>query len=358
MAGPFVSVVVPVRNEVRYIEQCLASIAAQDFPADRREILVIDGMSDDGTREIIESARRLIPSIRLVDNPKQTVSAGVNAGIRAARGLVIVRMDAHARYGRDYISTCLAVQERTGAANVGGPAIALAGGGSPVAWAIALAHHSAFGLGGGRFRAPGAEGFVETVWPGCFRREVFDAVGFLDERRARTEDLEFNTRLRRAGHTIYLSPLIRAAYYCRTTLRGIFAQRWADGVEITRFLPSNPYAPKLRHLVPLAFILSLLCLAMLALIGGQGRGLTSAPWLLAAEIAAYAGAGLLFTVKAWRSRRETLAAMGAVTSAELRAPLEAFLLLPLVFAALHLSYGLGSLWGLLTQPSRPAKSIQ
>jgi GT2 family glycosyltransferase len=188
------------------------------------EILVIDGRSTDSTIDkvnefkaepfdIAQGKSSKLKEIQVLDNPKKIVSAGLNIGFRAARGDIIMRMDAHAEYGRDYISQCLAALEKSGAANVGGPALALPGGPGPMAQAIALAHYSPFGLGGGQFRNPGAEGFVETVWPGCFRREVFEKVGYIDERRTRTEDLEFNTRLRAAGYQIFITPLIRAHYY-------------------------------------------------------------------------------------------------------------------------------------------------
>jgi GT2 family glycosyltransferase len=204
--------------------------------------------------------------IRVLENPKKVVSAGLNIGFKAARGDIILRMDAHAEYGRDYIKQCLAALEKSGAVNVGGPALALPGGKGPLAQAIALAHYSSFGLGGGQFRSPDAEGYVETVWPGCFRREVFEKVGYIDERRTRTEDIDLNRRLIEAGYKIYLSPLIKAYYYCRTTLGETWRQRWADGYEITRFLPDNPNAPRLRHFIPLLFVSTILLLIIASLI--------------------------------------------------------------------------------------------
>lgn len=332
--------------------------------------------------------------IRVLENPKRVVSAGLNIGFRAARGDIIIRMDAHAEYGRDYITQCLAALEKSGAANVGGPALALPGGEGPLAQAIALAHYSPFGLGGGQFREPGAEGFVETVWPGCFRREVFDKAGYIDERRTRTEDLEFNTRLRAAGYKIYITPLIKAYYYCRTTLGETWRQRWADGVEITRFLPDNPSAPRLRHFIPLLFVTTILLLMIASLT--SGTGLTSsmgstglnilnrsnilnnighiALLLLVLVLGAYFSAMLFFVGRAGRSvQRTAYSGQGGVQFKEGQSinngdtmgkqlydndntivsqpyhnGIASLLLLPIVFMTLHFSYGLGSIWGLIT----------
>ncbi|MBU1575732.1 MAG: glycosyltransferase family 2 protein [Candidatus Edwardsbacteria bacterium] len=407
---PFVSIILPVRNEEKFIIPCLQSIFLQDYPSDKFEVIIIDGRSDDSTIDSIAEFKIQNPksNIIVLDNPKKVVSAGLNIGFKAAKGDIIIRMDAHAAYGRDYISQCLAALEKSGAANVGGPALALPGGQGALANAIALAHYSPFGLGGGQFRNPGAEGFVETVWPGCFRREVFDKVGYIDERRTRTEDLEFNTRLRMAGYKIFITPLIRAYYYCRTTLWETWRQRWADGYEITHFLPDNPKAPRLRHFVPLIFIGSLILLFWLSWLsaGGWGYrvwghgaganflirglkdlGLVKLPgifslkvwcWnllfirLLVLELGAY------FTVMALAVGQVALSEKrkaksgtaqfkegqsihnsdtmskqlydngNTIVSQPYHNDIASLLLLPIVFMTLHFSYGLGSIWGLVT----------
>ena len=399
---PTVSIILPVRNEERFITSCLKSISAQTYPKENMEVLIAEGMSDDDTLGKIAEYDSIDEdlAITVLKNQKKTVSAGLNLGFRNARGYVLIRMDAHARYGRDYISQCLAVMERTGAANVGGPALALPGGPGAMARAIALAHYSPFGLGGAQFRDPKAEGLVETVWPGCFRREVFEKVGYIDERRTRTEDIEFNSRLRAAGYKIYLSPLIKAYYYCRTTLRETWRQRWADGYEITHFLPDNPKAPRLRHFIPLIFVTSLLLLLALSLLSGStppcpprsGEGLLGgsnvsntigclALLLLVLELGAYLGAMLYFVGKAGggfkvysiqytgdstvdgrqeagdNTGRQEIGDSKPGLNTNYHLPnseygLGPLLLLPIVFLTLHFSYGLGSLWGLATLPFR------
>lgn len=350
-----VSIIIPVRNEAAHVARCLDSVRALDLGGIDHEVLVVDGMSEDGTREAIVRMRNAkcktqnancVQDMKLLDNPSRGVAAGRNIGIKAARGGVLVMMDAHACYAPDYVKRCLEVMDRTGAANVGGPAVALPGGNTAMARAIALAHHSPFGLGGGQFRDPRAEGFVETVWPGCFRREVFDQAGPIDERRSRTEDLEFNARLRAAGFTIYLSPAIRAWYYCRTTLGGTWRQRWSDGFEITRFLPDNPAAPRLRHFAPLAFVSGLLLSGAAALLlPGRSPGAQLSAVLFWSIVAVYVSASLYFSL-----RSACLVARSCDNSGVQQYGPTA--LLPAVFATLHVSYGLGSLWGLVSLPFR------
>ncbi len=344
-AGPTLSIVIPVRNEANYIERCIDTIYAQDFAGHGYEVIAVDGMSSDGTTEKLKTLKSKYPNLKVLDNPKRTVSSGVNVGVRNSTGDIVFRMDAHAEYGDDYIRNCLEVMEQTGADNVGGPAIPLAGGRSPRSQAIALAHLSPFALGGGAFRNLRAEGYVPTVWPGCFRREVFRRVGLLDERLTRTEDIEFNNRLVRSGGRIYLSPRIKSYYICRTRLRYLWRQRWRDGIGVVHTMLISHDAPKLRHFVPLLFIGSLAVLAFLALAGrGWLRG--AALRLLAFEALTYALSCAYFSLRTLTLPRE----LRQLTRNERVHPL-AILLQPLVFATLHFSYGLGSLWGLATLPA-------
>lgn len=354
-AGPSLSIVIPVRNEAAYIERCIDSIYAQDLSGHQYEVIAVDGMSTDGTSEKLKTLKSKYPNLKILENPNKTVSSGVNVGVKSSTGGIIFRMDAHAEYGADYIRTCLEVMERTGADNVGGPAIPLAGGRSPRSQAIALAHLSPFALGGGAFRNLKAEGWVPTVWPGCFRRGAFRRVGLLDERLTRTEDIEFNSRLVRSGGRIYLDPRIRSYYICRTRLRYLWRQRWRDGIGVVQTMLINRDAPKLRHFVPLLFVGSLMVLTLASLPGGWWLG-GAARWLLAAEAGLYLVASGYFSLGALCLPAE----VRRMTRNDRIHPL-AVILQPLVFATLHFSYGLGSLWALATLPawlsrfSRPAR---
>src|SRR5262245_38199757 len=176
---PGVSIVVPCRNEKAHIETCLRSISAQEAPAGGFEVIVADGMSDDGTRDIVERLAASDQRIRIVDNPLQIVSAALNEGIRAARGEVIVRMAAHQAYAPEYILRCVEILHETGADNVGGPWMAKGKG--LVGRGIAAAFESPFALGGSRGHDPKYEGLVDTVYLGCWPRQSFDRFGLFDE---------------------------------------------------------------------------------------------------------------------------------------------------------------------------------
>ncbi len=218
---PFVSVLIPVRNEERYIERCLYSLAAQDYPRERFEVLVIDGRSTDHTREIVARfAAESTLDLRLIDNPRRKTAAGLNAGLAQARGDVIVRVDGHASVASDYLRRGVFALFDSGADCVGG--VIESEGDTYAGRAIALAMSSRFGVGGVGFRV-GGEGPVETVAFGAYRRDVFDRIGTFTEDIDKGEDDEFNYRLRDAGGLILLVPEMHARYTVRGDLRGAMA---------------------------------------------------------------------------------------------------------------------------------------
>jgi succinoglycan biosynthesis protein ExoA len=346
-----VSIILPVRNEREHIETCLESIMRQEGIGPC-EVLVIDGMSDDGTREILTRLQKRYPAMTVIDNPAKQVTSAVNIGIKNASGAIIMRMDAHALYAPDYIAACLRVMEQTGAANVGGHAFALPSTTRLMANAIALAHHSSFGLGGASFRNINAQGEVETVWPGCFKKEVFDNVGPLREELTRSEDIELNYRIRKAGYRIYLSPEIRLFYFCRATLGGLWQQRFLDGKGVVQTLQINAGAVRLRHFAPLLVVsvcFAVIIWGMVSLLFACNSPLN------AALITAAAGAGLYLFLCIWFSflsffdtkHLKGLIAKNGLPKVNIN-PCAASLL-PLVFIVLHFSYGLGSLWGLISR---------
>src|SRR6516225_5643108 len=200
----FVSVVMPVRNEEAYIEASLRSLVHQSFPPGCYEIIVVDGRSSDRTREIVEEICQTAPQVRLLDNPAGIVPAAMNIGIRAARGEVIIRADGHNVYPCDYAKNCVACLDQTGADNVGGPWITAAADDSFSARLVAAILSNPFGVGDSKFRTGKAEGFVDTVPFGAFRREVFERVGLYNEKLVRNQDNELNSRIREAGGKIYL----------------------------------------------------------------------------------------------------------------------------------------------------------
>lgn len=247
-APPFVSIIMPCLDEAPYIGACLGSVLAQDYPPDRLEILVADGGSGDGTRDLVEEVAAKDPRVVLVDNPGRLQSAGMNAAIRRARGDVIVRMDVHSEYATDYVRKCVEVLERTGADNVGGAARARAA--TSFQRALCAALHSPLGVGGSSYRSAHKEGFVDTVFNGAFRRRVFEEVGLYDPRAVTNEDAELNQRIRASGGRIYLSREVVAHYYPRGSFRALARQYFRYGrgrartlVKHRRLLSPQPVLP-------------------------------------------------------------------------------------------------------------------
>lgn len=319
---PFVSLVLPAKNEEAYIGECMRTLLAQQYPKDRYEIIVVDGNSSDRTVDIVDSFRQDGgPEIVTLSNPKSIVPISMNMGIKAAKGQYIVRIDAHSTYEADYVQKAVEFLEKTDAANVGGPMIAK--GTSYVGRAISYIHHSPFGLGGGKFHDGQYSGYVDTVYLGAFRKEIFDAVGLYDERLVRNQDIELNARIRKRGYKIFLTPEIKSTYYNRSSIRGLWQQNYKNGYwnVITKAL--NPDALSWRHFIPLLFVLSILT-GLLLSFSWIGQ------FMLAGALGSYALANILFSLRLGRQHGWHYVPV-----------------LMLCFAALHFSYGLGSLISLL-----------
>ena len=250
----WVSIVIPMRNEERFIGKCLDSILANDFPADAYEVLVVDGSSNDKSREIVQAKLSASPAIRLLHNRRQTTPIGLNIGIQQARGSYIIRMDAHADYPPDYIRNCVAELERTGAENVGGTLITKPGADTLVARGIALMTQSSAGVGNSAYRIGAADRYVDTVPFGAFRRTLFADIGLFREDLDRSQDFEMNARIRQAGGRIYLSPIIRSTYYNVPTYARFMKQGWRNGLWVSRTWLRYPTTFCWRHAAPLALV--------------------------------------------------------------------------------------------------------
>lgn len=253
---PFVSVIVPVRNEEGYIGQCLQALARQDYPRDGFEVIVLDGESTDRTREEAEQAAQElgVPDVFLT-NRKRTTASGLNLGLSIARGDVIIRVDGHTYVAPNFISASVHSLLESGADAAGGP-IQTTGRG-PVGEAIALAQSSPFGVGDAAFRHAREEQWTDSVPFGAYRRDVFDRIGAFDEGAERGEDDELNYRLREAGGRILLSPAIESVYYARSSYLGLARQYWRYGLAKAYVLKKHPARMRYRHLVPSALVLAL-----------------------------------------------------------------------------------------------------
>ena len=322
---PLVTVIVPCRNDADRIEGCVTSLLADGHPHDRLEILVVDGRSTDESRDVVNRLAAAHPCIRLVDNPGMTTPRAFNAGIAAARGDAILILGAHAAVMPGYLARCTAALQETGADAVGGAMRTRPGTAGPVARAIVAVLTHPFGVGNARFRTGSTEPVeVDAVFGEVFRRDVFDRIGRFNEALTFSQDMEFNLRLRRAGGRILLLPDIATDYYARTRLGPFLAHTWRNGVWAVLPFALSPAVPvALRHLVPGAFAAALIASAGLAAAG-------DARWLAGVCVLYAVGAGRATIHAAIRARDAALTA----------------LFVPLVFA-MHLTYGLGSLWGLL-----------
>jgi cellulose synthase/poly-beta-1,6-N-acetylglucosamine synthase-like glycosyltransferase len=258
---PRVTIAMPAYNEEHYIEACIASVQAQDYPRDLIEILVADGRSTDRTREILDRLAAADPRIRMIDNPERLQAAGLGHMVKQAQGDVIVRMDVHCEYAPEYVRTCVEVLERTGADNVGGAQRAKAKTLFQRALCAALA--SPLGVGGAKYRSADAEGFVDTVFLGAFRRKVFEAVGLWDPKAITNEDAELNQRILDSGGQIYLSRDIVVHYFPRDSFTSLAKQYFKYGRGRARTLLKLGAFPTLRPLVP--FLMTTGAAAMVAL---------------------------------------------------------------------------------------------
>ena len=320
---PFVSVVVPCRNEERYIANCLRTVLMQEEVPDAAgfEVIIADGMSDDGTREIVQAFRD--PRVRMIDNPRHIVSTGLNLAIKAARGDVIVRMDAHTEYAPDYVRRCVEILENTAAENVGGPARTKAAG--YVQKANSLAYHSKFSVGGARFHDETYEGYVDTVAYGCWLKETLEKIGAFDEQLVRNQDDELNLRTIRLGGRVWQSPVIRSWYFPRDSVGKLFRQYFRYGYWKVRVIRKHWIPASWRHLIPVTFLMCLFITCLLGLFHNAFLHLFTAMTVCYVAVSTAASAIVCRSPENWRY----------------------FPIMPLIFGAYHFGYGAGFIAGIV-----------
>ena len=305
------SILIPARNAEATIGEAIDSVLSQDYQGSV-EVIVADGSETAATSELV---RRLYPTVRLVPNPEQTTGFGIQAAYRAAAGEILVRCDAHTVFPPGYVRRAVATLQRTGAANVGGRQQPV--GATFFERAVAMAMTTPLGAGGARYRLGGSEGPVETVFLGAFRRDAWDAAGGIDPTLVRAEDYELNCRLRARGETVWFDPGLVVAYRPRSALGGLACQYFDYGRWKRVVVRRHPASLRLRHLVSPLLLLGLAASPVLAAAGVF--------WAAAAVPLAYA----------------LTLALGSLTVG-IRRRSRAALLLPLVLATMHLSWGIGS----------------
>ncbi len=315
-----VSILIPCRNEEKFIAECLESVLAQDYSD--KEILLVDGMSEDKTREIAGK----YPEVKILDNEKKITSSALNIGIKNAAGEIIIRMDAHAKYEKNYVSKCVYYLNKYKADNVGGTIKTLASKNTIIAKAIAKSLSSFFGAGSSLFRTGTKECvWVDTVFGGCFKKGLFDKIGYFNENLIRSQDMEFNLRLKRFGGKILLTPDIISYYYPKSTLKDFFIHNIKDGVWAVYPIKFTKKPLGFRHYIPLIFTAGLLGSAFLSYLSVYFE------YLFITILLLYLLASLHFSLKIAREEKN----------------LKFIFALPIVFFARHIGYGLGSFFGII-----------
>ncbi len=321
-----VSIIIPCRNEEKFLAKCLDSIIANDYPKDKLEILVVDGISEDRTREILEEYAKKFHFIKALENPKKFTPFGLNLGIKQAKGEIVIRMDGHATYEKDYISKCVNYLNKYKVDNVGGVMETIPAEKNIISKSIAFSLSHPFGTGGSYFRTGSKNPrWVDTVFGGCYRKEIFKKIGFFNENLKRSQDIEFNLRLKRAGGKILLAPDIVSYYYPKSKLGDFFQHNFTDGIWSIYLFKFVKMPLCLRHYIPFIFVSSLLGTGFL------GIFFPFFSWLFLFITGTYLLLCLYFSAKIAYNRKDW----------------KYFFLMPITFLTRHISYGLGSLFGLI-----------
>ncbi len=328
-----VSVIIPCYNEARFIGKTLNNLASQ-YPPESYEIIVVDSMSEDATRDVVREFQASHPelSIKLIQNPERNIPKALNLGIDAARGEIIARMDAHAVPSSGYIRRCVEVLGRGEAEVVGMPCVVQPGSNSVTAHAIALAVSHPFGIGDARYRlgsTRSTQEIVDTVPFACFRKSLWSRLGGYNESLLTNEDYDFNYRARTQGDRVVLDRSEHCDYFARSTFSKLIAQYRRYGAWKARMIRQHPRSIRIRHAIAPLFVTSILLLTLLGIWNTLG-------WLLlAVELALYFLTATAFAARAVHKAKADPGVM---------------FVMPLVFFAIHLSWGGSFLLGLVRQP--------
>jgi glycosyltransferase involved in cell wall biosynthesis len=320
-----ISVIVPCRNEEQFIRKCLDSIISNDYPKDRLQVLVVDGMSEDSTRQIIESYQKQYSFMRAFENPLRITSCALNLGIESSEGDLLLWLSAHNVYESQYISKCVRYLKEYKADAVGGIIKPIPRKNGSIGKAVCIALSHPFGVGNSAHKIGASRPqWADTAFGTCYRREVFEKIGTFNENLVRGQDMEFASRLKKAGLKNLLVPELKSYYYAHSDLSSLWRHCWKNGVwAILPFLYSEVIPVSWRHLVPLAFVSSLAVSALLGLMKAFFW------WVFLGIAVVYAVSNLVASSQvAWRKR-----------------DFRYLVVMALVFVVMHVSYGLGSVWG-------------
>lgn len=308
-----------------FIENTILSIFNQKISNAKYEIIVVDGMSNDGTREIIQRLISTINAIQIVDNPDKIVSTGFNLGLSKAKGDIIIRVDGHSKLESNFLINTINLFNKIDAECIGGPTKHIAKG--IVGKSISIAQTLKFGVGNALFRQKIKKGsYVDTLAFGAYKREVFKKIGGYDEELLRNQDDEFNFRLIQFGGRIWLDPSIKSFYYPRTSLKKLFSQYFQYGLYKIRVIQKRKALASFRQIIPFLFVFVLIVTALLWLINSNFY------FLLVCLLICYFSLGIFFTLSALLKRKRDYLSI---------------LILPITFFTMHCAYGFGFMIGLI-----------
>lgn len=324
---PKISAIIPSRNERNYIVKCLESVLQSDYPKDLIEVLVIDGISSDGTVELIDSYAHMYPFIRRIDNPKKILASAWNIGVLSADGDIVFAMNAHATIEADYFMGGVQFLLNNNCDAVGPAVITHPQHDSEFGRAISIAMCNKFGVGNSKFRiGVDTPTLVDTIHMGAYKREVFEKIGMFNEKLLRSQDIDFHKRMTKGGLRIYLNPSIKIHYYTRSKANGFVKYAFLNGYWVTKPLAVGVAIASIRHLVPAFFVLSLMIFGL----GSISFDLLKFPFYMVCI--SYIIIALAVSIIESIKNKNILM----------------FVYLPIVFVTYHILYGIGSIWGFLT----------
>lgn len=317
-----VSIIIPCRNEEKYIEECLDSFVNQSYPKEGFEVFVCDGMSTDNTRELVKKYEEKYGNIKLVDNPGLSAPKGMNEGIKKSKADIVIIFGAHAYADKDFIKYNVEALKNKEVGCAGGPIETISE--DDKGTAIALAMSSPFGVGNALFRYAQEETFVDTVAFGAYRKEVLDKIGYFDEELVRNQDDELNFRVVKGGYKVLLTPKVKSWYYSRSSLKKLWKQYYQYGFWKVRVMQKHGKPASIRHLVPMLFVSTNVL--------GIALGIFFKPilylWLL--EVLLYLTCDIAAAIKVSKGKSGALK------------------YIPFIFPILHMSYGIGFMEGLVS----------
>lgn len=319
-----VAIIIPTLNEERFISRCLNSIIKQTYEFEKMDVMIIDGGSKDNTKDIVAEYQKSHQNIRFIENKKKIQSVAFNIGIKNSTAPYIIRLDAHAEYDSEYIYLCIKnLKDDKKRGNVGGRCNILPFNQSLWAQTNAILNHSRFGIGGAAFRVSNEAHNTDSVPFGSFPRKIIEKIGGMREDLPRGEDNEYNSRIRKAGYKIFFDPNIISSYFARPTLGASCKQMYANGNSIGYLYYIDREAIGIRHLVPLLFVISGLFSIIISVLWSPFC------YVFCGGLALYLIADAIASI------------MGAKDNVKCTLPL--FIL----FFCVHVSYGMGTIAGLI-----------